>query len=210
MHATTPRILLADDHEIVRAGLAAQLGSLGDYEFVHAWSLDTLLAAAGAPRGCELAIVDVYMPGMGDGQGIAAVCAAHPHLPLIILSGAVSLPHLSQWQRWPNVQGIFHKSGPIDELRSAIDLALQGKNAAAVSAPPPVTELYRSRAGLNALPARQLQVARAAASGASNKQIAADLGLTEGTVKQYLKEVFRALGVSNRTQLALLLQPHLP
>ena len=57
----------------MRAGLAAQLGHLGRYDLIHAWSLDTLMAAIDTPPGCALAIVDVYMPGMGDGQGIATV-----------------------------------------------------------------------------------------------------------------------------------------
>lgn len=199
------RILLADDHELVRVGLVAQISALGQYEFVHAWSLDSLLAAAARPPDCQLAIVDVYMPGMQGGVGLKRLCTAHPHLPLIIISGAATLPHASQWQRWPSVRAILHKSGPIEQLRAAIDLALAGASPQPAMPELPGSGGWGDAGALRKLSARHVRVARAAASGASNKQIAADLGLSEGSVKQYLKDVFRELGVVNRTQLALLL-----
>ncbi|WP_186764675.1 response regulator transcription factor [Comamonas flocculans] len=205
MQTTPIRILLADDHEIVRVGLAAQLGLLGCYEFVHAWSLTTLLQAAAQPPGCDLAIVDVYMPGMGAGQGLASLCEAHPHLPLIILSGASTLPHASQWRRWPSVRAILHKSGPLDGLRAAIDLALAGAAPSPASIALPAPDVWGHLDALAALSARVARVARLAAQGLSNAQIAGELGLSEGSVKQYLKQAFRELGVMNRTQLSLLL-----
>ncbi|WP_051237316.1 response regulator transcription factor [Ottowia thiooxydans] len=197
---TPARILLADDHEIVRDGLAAHLRMLGDFEIVHAWSLATLLAAA-APPGCDLAVVDVHMPGMDGGQGLAALCSAYPALPLIILSGAATLPHAGEWQCWPSVRAIIHKSSPMSQLRAAVDLAL----ARAPAAPPPLPGPWGDADALSALSPRLAQVAQAVAQGFSNQQIADALGLSEGTVKQYLKDIFRSLGVTNRTQLALLL-----
>lgn len=197
------RILLADDHEIVRDGLAAHLNALGEFDIVHAWSLSTLLAAAAAPPGCALAIVDVHMPGMEAGQGLTALCAARPDLPLIIISGAAVLPHIGEWQRWPSVRAIVHKSSPMGELRAAVDLTL-ARVPAPVSQPAPVA-IWGDGEALRSLSPRLAQVAQAVAQGLSNQQVAATLGLSEGTVKQYLKDVFRALGVTNRTQLALLL-----
>lgn len=205
MHTTATRILLADDHEIVRAGLAAQLGLLGCYEFIHAWSLTSLLHATTQPPGCHLAIVDVYMPGMGAGQGLASLCAAQPDLPVIILSGASTLPHASQWQRWPSVRAILHKSGPLDGLRAAIDLALAGRATSPASIALPASDVWGHADALAALSPRIVRVARLAAQGLSNAQIAGELGLSEGSVKQYLKQAFRELGVMNRTQLSLLL-----
>jgi len=209
---TPARILLADDHEIVRDGLAAHLRLLGDFEIVHAWSLATLLAAAAAPPGCDLAVVDVHMPGMDGGQGLAALCAAQPALPLIVISGAATLPHAGQWQRWPSVRAIVHKSSPMAQLRAAVDLAL-ARAPAAPTAPAPLPGPWGDADALRALSPRLAQVAQAVAQGLSNQQIAAALGLSEGTVKQYLKDIFRTLGVANRTQLALLLhgrEPPLP
>lgn len=197
------RILLADDHEIVRDGLAAHLRQLGDFEIVHAWSFSTLLAAAAKPPGCDLAVVDVHMPGMEGGAGLAALCAAQPALPLLIISGAAVLPHASEWQRWPSVRAIVHKSSPMTQLRAAVDLALA--RAPDVPVTLPLLGPWGDANALEALSPRMAQVAQAAAQGLGNRQIAAALGLSEGTVKQYLKEIFRTLGVANRTQLALLL-----
>ncbi|MBH1964066.1 MAG: response regulator transcription factor [Comamonadaceae bacterium] len=194
------RILLADDHEIVRDGLAAHLRMLGDFEIVHAWNLSTLLASAGPP-GCDLAIVDVHMPGMEGGQGLAALCVPHPALPVIIITGAAALPHAAEWRSWPNVRAIVHKSSPMAQLRAAVDLAL----ARAPAVPTLMPEPWGDADALGTLSPRLTQVAQAVAQGLSNQQIAIALGLSEGTVKQYLKEIFRTLGVTSRTQLALLL-----
>ncbi|MFT3779034.1 MAG: response regulator transcription factor [Ottowia sp.] len=204
--STPQRILLADDHEIVRDGLAAHLRMLGDFEIVHAWSLATLLAAAAAPPGCDLAVVDVHMPGMDGGQGLAALCAAHAALPVIIISGAARLPRVAEWRRWPSVRAIVHKSSPMAQLRAAVDLAL----ARTPVAVPELFALPQAQAwgdadALAALSPRLAQVAQAVAQGLSNQQAAQALGLSEGTVKQYLKDIFRTLGVANRTQLTLLL-----
>ncbi|MET4576465.1 response regulator transcription factor [Ottowia thiooxydans] len=197
---TPARILLADDHEIVRDGLAAHLQMLGDFEIVHAWSLATLMAAA-APPGCDLAVVDVHMPGMDGGQGLEALCGTYPTLPLIIISGAATLPHAAEWQRWSCVRAIIHKSSPMSQFRAAVDMAL----ARVPAAPAPLPEPWGDAEALSALSPRLAQVAQAVSQGLSNRQTATALGLSEGTVKQYLKEIFRTLGVANRTQLALLL-----
>ena len=202
---TPQRILLADDHEIVRDGLAAQLRMLGDFEIVHAWSLATLLAAAAAPPGCDLAVVDVHMPGMDAGLGLGALCAANPALPVIVITGAATLPHAGEWRRWPSVRGIVHKSSPMTQLRAAVDLALARVPATDAGLTVPPSLPWGDADALNALSPRLAQVAQAVAQGLSNQQAAEALGLSEGTVKQYLKDIFRTLGVANRTQLTLLL-----
>ena len=201
------QVLLADDHEILRTALALQLEQIGGYTVRHAWSLSTLLAAARHPPACDVAVVDVHMPGMEAGRQLQALYSQNPGLPIIILTGATELPFAAAWSRWPSVHAILHKTQPSAQLLSAIEQALQGvKGESTYLQASGLAAAAGSQAtGWPQLSTRQIQVARAAAGGASNKHIAMELGLTEGTVKQYLKEIFHTLGVSNRTQLALLL-----
>lgn len=205
-HETTrpPRVLLADDHELVRAGLQAQLQRLGSFETVHAWSRETLLRAAAIPPGCALALVDLNMPGMNGAEGVAALCEAHPNLPVIVITGAGRDDVLSQsraWSQCTNICGVLHKTGQADALRGLIDIALTSPRATRKPVLLGTAEVPHVRT--SALTQRQREVAMAAAGGMTNQQIAAALALTEGTVKNHLQTVFRLLGVSNRTQLAL-------
>ena len=197
------RLLLADDHELVRAGIEAQLQLLGRFETVHAWNQETLMRGASVPPGCDLALVDLNMPGMRGTAGILELCAAHPALPVLIVTGRYDQWALAKnWRHCPNVRGVVHKGAGVEPLRAAIDLALDNPLMAwlptgAVAMP---TERVESAAA--PLTLRQREVARAAIDGLSNREIAVMLGLTEGTVKNHLHHVFRVLGVSNRTQLA--------
>lgn len=202
--ARTRRVLLADDHELVRAGLHAQLQRLGQFETVHAWSRASLLRAAAIPPGCDLALVDLHMPGMNGAEGIAALCAAHPALPVIVVTGVGSDEMLAQARAWsdcPNVRGVLHKTGQVGALRELIDLALACTTPVAPTQLPPSVLIHP--ADHEKLTPRQQEVALAAAAGMTNHQIGHALHLSEGTVKNHMKTVFRVLGVSNRTQLAL-------
>jgi DNA-binding NarL/FixJ family response regulator len=127
------------------------------------------------------------------------------------------------------VRGILDKSHSAAELRRVIDLALAGvpvwpatdsmpmgwqelhpitiNSIASNSYSMPASGSFSSQntlpEGLQALSPRQREVAQAVARGLTNAEVAIELGLTEGTVKAYLKDIFRSLGISNRTQLAL-------
>lgn len=204
--ARPPRVLLADDHELVRAGMEAQLRLLGQFEIVRAWCRDTLLRAAATPPGCALALVDLDMPGMNGADGIVALCTAHPTLPVIVVTGSHDVQALSHgWQHCDNVYAVLLKSGRAEALRAAIDGALAGVPPPAALVPP-LPPKNDALAVWRRLTPRQHEVALAAARGLSNQQIATALRLSEGTVKNHLKVTFRRLGVSNRTQLALRLQ----
>ena len=151
----------------------------------------------------DLALVDLGLPGMRGTAGILELCAAHPALPVLIVTGRYDQWALAKnWRHCPNVRGVVHKGAGVEPLRAAIDLALDNPLMAwlptgAVAMP---TERVESAAA--PLTLRQREVARAAIDGLSNREIAVMLGLTEGTVKNHLHHVFRVLGVSNRTQLA--------
>jgi DNA-binding NarL/FixJ family response regulator len=200
------------------------------HEAGDAASLRTVLARAQA-RGqpVELALVDVMMPGMQGAASVLQLAQSFPQVAFLVVTGLPVAQLLPMLRAQPNVRGVLDKGHSAADLRRAIDLALAGvpvwpatdsmpmgwqelplntTNSIALhadsmpaigyfSSQNPSSEAYA------ALSPRQRDVALAVARGLTNAQIAVELGLTEGTVKAYLKDVFRILGASNRTQLAL-------
>ena len=83
------KILLADDHALIRSGLRNELEELeAAVEFVEAWDADSLRQMLDRHVDLDLALVDLTMPGMDGARTIGALREAHPTIPLIVLSGA--------------------------------------------------------------------------------------------------------------------------
>lgn len=226
-------LLIADDHPLIRSGMRAQLEPLGGSgsfrvsEAFDAASLRSQLAKSLASgQAVELALVDVMMPGMQGAASILALAQAFPQVAFLVVT-ALPLAQIAPLLRsQANIRGMLDKSHSAAELRRVIDLALAGVPVwpSEVSMPSQLLDTMNSIAfGAHSMPAdssnslenkalrvlspRQREVAQAVARGLSNAEIAAELGLTEGTVKAYLKDIFRSVGVSSRTQLALRIQP---
>jgi DNA-binding NarL/FixJ family response regulator len=202
------------------------------HEAGDAMGLRQALAKAQAcQQPVDLALVDLMMPGMQGAQTAVELAQAYPQVAFLIVTG---LPHgswIHRLREQSNIRGVLGKNHGAADLRRAIDLALAGvqvwEDASTHPAALPITfndinsgafdaDFIRANGGfeaesatpdaLTALSPRQRDVSVAVARGLSNAQIAAELGLTQGTVKAYLKDIFKALGVSNRTQLALRLR----
>ena len=209
----TTRLLLADDHPLIRSGMRAQLEPLGRFDIREAWdaaSLRAALAGASADAPIDLALVDIMMPGMQGVASLLELCRSYPEVAVLVVTGLDPAPLMQACRTQANIRGLIDKGRSAAELRSVVDLALAGVHvwpatnphaAMALATEAAKTDMHARFDGLSA---RQQQVAQCVARGLSNAQAAQALGLTESTVKAYLKDIFRALGVSNRTQLALL------
>jgi DNA-binding NarL/FixJ family response regulator len=200
------------------------------HEAGDAASLRTALMRAQArAQPVELALVDVMMPGMQGAASVLELAQSYPQVAFLVVTGLPVAQLLPQLRTQANIRGVLDKSHSAADLRRAIDLALAGVpvwpasdsmpmgwqdlplntiNSVAnyvdsMSAIGHISSQAPSSDASQALSPRQRDVALAVARGLTNAQIAAELGLTEGTVKAYLKDVFRILGASNRTQLAL-------
>ncbi len=237
MQAPSPRpparLLLADDHPLIRSGMRAQLEPLGRFEIQEAWDATSLRAAfvrASTQAPIDLALIDVLMPGMQGVGSLLELCKSYPHVAVLVVTGLDPAPVTAACRAQANIRGVIEKGRSAAELRSVVDLALAGVQvwpdlrlnaAAGIAIVQSATHFVASNdhstkaTGIfgtetevhdrfEHLSTRQQQVARCVAQGLSNAQAAQQLGLTESTVKAYLKDIFRALGVSNRTQLALL------
>ncbi len=220
------KILIADDHALIRSGLRSELAVLdAAVQFVEAWDADSLRQMADRHEDLDVAIVDLTMPGMERERTIAALRDAHPALPLIVLSGADPVADARAVLR-AGAAAFIPKSAMSKVMLQAIRLVLAGgqylppqlmpllgiDETAARSAPgtgdapaplpgaPARAAPPRIATGqpLNLLSQRQRQVFALLADGLSNKAIARRLGITEGTVKTHVATIFDVLNVHNR------------
>lgn len=203
------KILIADDHALVRDGLRAQLGALGDnLEIVEARDWGETLACASVHSDLELALVDLNMPGRGGLVGLAELMAKAPALPIVVLSATDDVDVMREALR-AGAMGYVSKREPAAVLVGAARLVLGG----GMYVPPSVADIARRPAPDDPAPPiaseltpRQLDVLSLIVEGKSNQEIAEALNMALATVKVHLAAIFRALAVNNRTQAAVVAQ----
>ncbi|HEY3532007.1 MAG TPA: response regulator transcription factor [Casimicrobiaceae bacterium] len=211
------KILLADDHPLIRSGLRAELATLdGHVEFLEASDAQTLRAMFDRHRDLDLAIVDLSMPGMQREVTIAELRRDFATTPLIVLSGADPAADAKAVLR-AGASGFIPKNGMSKVMLQAIRLVLAGgqylppqmigdREQQAVSPGTPSPRAPATPSGgdgdldraLGLLSERQRQVFALLAEGLSNKAIARKLDITEGTVKTHVATIFDVFNVHNR------------
>jgi DNA-binding NarL/FixJ family response regulator len=201
------KLLLADDHEMIRLGLKAALAPLGpEVTYVEADNAEGALAAAAEHGDLDLVLIDINMPGMGGVEGVRRLRTAHPSLPLIVCSAAEDAG-LVKAVLALGASGFIPKSDTTKVMLQAIQLVLAG----GTYVPPRLLADAGERAvasggQLASLTTRQRDVLRLLAEGKPNKLIARGLDISESTVKVHLLAVFRALGARNRTEAVVIAQ----
>jgi DNA-binding NarL/FixJ family response regulator len=208
------KILIADDHALVRQGLRQLLGDQNpDYEFVEADGLDATLEAL-AIGGADLLLTDLNMPGMAGAESLRALREAHPVTKVAVLTGSDDRATILQCLG-AGVHGYILKASPVEEIQRAIATILAGgvyvaPSLTQLSALPPAQPVEAAptaaHTGGNAprFTTRQIDVLRLLAEGHSNKEIARTLDLGPGTVKIHLAAIFRTLHAHNRTEAVVL------
>ncbi|WP_395364980.1 response regulator [Streptomyces sp. YH02] len=192
----TIRLLLADDHPVVRAGLRAVLDTEPDFAVVA--------EAATAERAVELAAggVDVVLmdlqfgAGMHGSEATAAITAA-PGGPKVLVLTTYDTDADILAAVEAGASGYLLKDAPPEELAAAVRTAAAGQSALA----PAVAHrlMDRMRTPAEALTKRELEVLQLVGEGLSNQQISKVLFLSQATVKSHLVHVFAKLGVDSRT-----------
>lgn len=193
------RILVVDDHPIVRSGLTSVLASQADFDVVgEATNGDEAIAAA-ARLSPDLILMDLRMPVRNGVDASAAILAARPSTRIVVLTTYVSDGEVLRAIEAGAV-GYLLKDVPHEELFRALRAVARGERYLA----PVVTErlMAQWQPARASLTDRELDVLRAVARGAANKEIAASLGISEPTVKAHLVRIFDKLGVENRTSAA--------
>ena len=206
------RILIGDDHALFREGINRLLEQIfPDAEYIQAATYDETIAHCSSQQPPDLILTDLQMPGWPGFEGISQIRAMLPGTPLVVVSASengedarMALDH--------GAGGFIPKSSSVQIMVSALRLVLAGgvyiPHALLQSGASGLTSNPRDHAASSPsdlghninLTQRQRDVLACLRQGKSNKQIAYELGLSEGTVKIHVTAIFKSLNVKNRTQ----------
>jgi DNA-binding NarL/FixJ family response regulator len=206
------KTLLADDHPLMREGVRQVLSQLTpSVEIIDAHDYPSLFAQAALHADLDLALVDLNMPGFAGMQGITQFRSRFPDIPLVVLSASESV-HDMRSALEAGALGFIPKAASTAVMLAALRQVLAGDlyvpaslgdNPSGPHPSAPATFAALQHSGLTA---RQLEVARLLAQGCANKAIAGMLAMSESTVKVHIAAIFRAFGVTNRTEAVLEIQ----
>lgn len=192
------RVLLADDHAVVRLGLRAMIDAQPDLHVAGEADTGTEAVARFLDLRPDIGVIDLLLPGLDGAEVCAAIRRAEPGARLLILSGSSGSEHIHRALK-AGAMGYLLKDTPPPRLLAAIRDVLDGRRVV----PPVVAEHLADRAYQSHLSPRERDVLVLLVEGLANKGIASRLGLTEATVKTHLTHVMQKLGVEDRTQAAL-------
>jgi DNA-binding NarL/FixJ family response regulator len=200
-------VLIVDDHPLVGEALATSIRH--SYPHLEVGRVASAAEAETYARRhadrIRLVMLDLMLP---DADGFSALLRLQQILPdsRIAIVSARTDPHTVSMARAFGVQGYLSKAEDVETLVNAVGALLRGETLfpAEATADPVAIDFHRRLATLSAA---QLRVLRALSEGKLNKQIAADMDLTEGTVKQHVSAILKKLGVTNRSQAVLAAAP---
>jgi two-component system, NarL family, response regulator len=189
------RIMLADDHEVVREGLAAILNRRETFEVIAEVGDGEAAVCTWQKLKPDIALLDLRMPKMEGLEAIRQIRAQDPDAKLIILTTYDGDEDIYQGLR-AGAKGYLLKDTPREQIIEAIHAVLAGRTYI----PSQVGEKLASRVNTDTLTDKELQILKKIAEGHSNKKIAAKLFISEGTVKFHSNSIYGKLGVASRTE----------
>lgn len=206
------KILLVDDHHLIRDGMRPVLERLATGEPVEVFEAETFEAAvetAARHDDLDLVLLDLRLPGVTHFEALEGLRARFPALPIVLMSGDDE-PDLVRGALERGALGYIPKSSTSEVLLSAIRLVLSGGTYLPPEAigrqsrgAAPVASSAEDIAARLGITPRQADVLALLLAGKSNKLISRDLNLAESTVKNHVAAVFRALDVTTRVQAVL-------
>ena len=200
------RVLVVDDHAMVRAGLVAVLAADGDIEVVAQAANGELAVAEAAATTPDVVLMDLSMPVVDGVEATRRVMAVAPKTRVVVLTSFADHDRVRRALDAGAV-GYQLKDAEPATLRDAVRAAAVGH--VPLDARVAGALLPRTADPADALSPREREVLQLVTEGLANKQIARALGITERTVKAHLGNVFRTIGVADRTSAAMWARDHL-
>ena len=204
------RVLLVDDHAVVRRGLRGFLELLKDFDVVGEAENGREGVAAADRLVPDVILMDLLMPEMGGLEAIAAIKQAHPEIEIVAVTSFIEEEKVTSALE-AGASGYLLKDAEAEEVAQAIRAAYNGE----VHLDPAVSRLLAQRLRqrkdadpVEPLTGREKEVLTQLAKGASNKEIAYELGITERTARTHVSNILGKLALASRTQAALYAVEH--
>lgn len=202
------RVVIVDDHAVVRSGLEQFLATTGDIELVGsaADGLEAIdVVAATSP---DVVVMDLSMPRLDGVEATRRIAVEYPTSRVLVLTSFSERTRIMDALS-AGADGYLLKHSDPEAIAAAIRSVHAGEAPLDPKAARALLESRRQGAESSALTDRERQVLDLVRQGHANKQIARTLGISERTVKAHLTSVFSTLGVSDRTQAAIWANEHL-
>lgn len=211
------KLLLADDHALIRQGFESALSDLDrNTQFVHAHDRHSVVEQLAAHHDIDVIVMDLFMPGVDGFDLLHQICDDYSHIPVIVVSGTEDPRYMRKSIDY-GASGYVPKSAETDAMVEAIEVARKG----GVYIPPEMNkrveslcsddELLREdsrsfeiRESATKLTARQREVLELLSRGMSNKVIARALDVSDHTVKVHVAAILKVLAAANRTEAVVL------
>ena len=192
------RVLIAEDHAMVRQGLVALLAGSDEVEVVGAAADGVEAVERYSTLLPDVTLMDLQMPRMGGVEAIERIRRQQPGARIIVLTtfdGDEDIYRAMQ----AGAKAYLLKGMELEELLSTIQTVHAGR----ARVPPAIAEKLAQRIGAQELTARELGVLERIVAGRANKEIASDLHISEATVKSHVNSLLGKLGVADRTHAAV-------
>ena len=189
------RVIIVDDHPVVRFGLAAIIGLEADMEVVAQAGSGEEACSICSSQPADVVLMDLRLPGLSGVEAIRAIRKTRPHLRFIVLT---------TYDGDEDIHRALEAGAQAYLLKGMSHVALTGAIRRAFAGlkyiPAVVSQRLAERPPHSELSARELEVLKLMARGLSNKEIGESLGISEATVKWHLNIIFSRLNVSDRTE----------
>ncbi len=193
----TIRVLIADDHPVVRTGLRGMLETQSDIEVVGEAETGTQAVSLAGRLEPDVVLMDLQMPDLDGASATEQICARFSQIHVLVLTTYDTDADITR-AIGAGAIGYLLKDTPREDLFRAIRAASRGESVLAPSVASRMMERIRGPGDLT-LSAREIEVLAQVADGKTNKEIAAALFISQATVKTHLIHVFSKLGVDDRT-----------
>jgi DNA-binding NarL/FixJ family response regulator len=196
------RVLIVDDHAVVRAGLERLLTHVDDFSVIGSVADGEAAVAVALDERPDVVLMDLSMPNMGGIAATEAIVARADDVRVVVLTSYSDRDRILNALDAGAV-GYLLKDADPPELIAGIRAAADGESPLHPKAASAVLRARAERKPAQDLSEREREVLELVADGLSNQKIAVRLGISEKTVKAHLTSVFRQLGVDDRTQAAV-------
>ena len=189
------RVVIVDDHVVVRAGLRYIIEADPELAFAGEFGGGLGAAAFVAEKNPDVTLLDVRMPDRGGIDVLKDLPAADPKRKVVMLTTSDVEEDVFRAIE-DGAFGYVMKDSEISVISAAIKSAMAGE----VFMTDDVRKIYETRKGSKGLSSREAEALKLAATGAGNKEIAKEMGLSENSVKMFMKRAFFKLGASSRAE----------